>query len=389
MNPPDADRWQGEQISILRKFTCLVACQASDDAEHQATAVLRCLMDTLGAEAAGIYRRHGDSLAPVVQLPPHFVLDQHIQQIANNPSRLEEVIGGEDGTTWLIVPMRATAVPVGRLWTVMPPNHVFSKTERELLILVGNQLAMAQENLRLYQEVKHLAERRGALLNRIINVQDGRCRRVSRELHDEVSQSLAALAIDLDTAAATNPAAAQALHPHLERLRAGLERVTDEVNRIVLDLRPSLLEDHGLVAALRWYGTEKLGSTGTQLHMICDSAVPRLPPHLETTVYRIGQESLTNVAHHAGAANVWLTITCNNDTFTLSVRDDGRGFDLERVLDHPQGLKGVGLFGMQERAGLVGGRLVVETALGAGTCVTVTLPVEVEKPDETYTGLAG
>jgi GAF domain-containing protein len=132
------------------------------------------LLDTLSAEAAGVYWHRGNSLAPVAQLPARYVLDQRIQQIADDLDRLEEIIGGQDGVSWLVVPMRASAVTVGRLWTVMPPNHLFSEAERELLILVGNQLAMAQENLRLYREVKHLAERRGALLHRLISMQDER-----------------------------------------------------------------------------------------------------------------------------------------------------------------------------------------------------------------------
>lgn len=259
---------------------------------------LRCLVEALDFQAAGIYWREGEQLVPRAQWPLNFVLSGDIERAAANPAYLDKVTTSSAGASWLVVPMRANGVTLGRLWVVAPPDPLMNGQVRELLTLIGNQLAMAQENRRLYQEVTRLAQRRGALLRRIIDVQDERCRRVSRELHDEINQSLAALVIDVDTILAADPTLSRDLQSRLKRVRAGLRRTTDEITRIVLDLRPTLLEDHGLLAALHWYGTERLRPVGTRFHMTGDGPVPRLLPHVETTVYRIGQEALTNIARH-------------------------------------------------------------------------------------------
>jgi signal transduction histidine kinase len=179
--------------------------------------------------------------------------------------------------------------------------------------------------------------------------------------------------VDLETALTAYPDAVQLLQPYLKRLRIGLEHAMDEVSRIVLDLRPAMLEDHGLVAALRWYGTERLRDSDINFHVNAACA-PRLPDHLETTVYRIAQEAITNVVRHAAARNLWLEVACPDHSFTLTVRDDGCGFDVETILAQPTGMQGIGLLGMKERAALVGGELTIESAPGQGTSVQITLP---------------
>lgn len=378
---PDIFKLPETLLVFLRRLMCLFACRSNNDPDEQITLVLNNLVKTLAAEAAGVYWIRGDKLVPRAQSPVHFSLDSPLQERFGGMGRLTEVLKGQDSKPWLAVPMRASGVPVGRLWLVMPPGHVFSNEERELIRLVGNQLATTQENLRLYREVAYLAERRGALLRRIINVQDERCRRVSRELHDEISPTLAALLIDVETIQARQPAAAEALQPYLDRFKVGLEGAMDEINRIVLDLRPALLEDQGLAAALNWFAAERLRPTGASLHVNACCSL-RLASHLETTVYRIAQEAITNAARHSGAANVWLEVSCPDRTFVLAVRDDGCGFDVQRMLTQPESLQGIGLFGMKERAALVGCTLAIESTAGEGTRVQVIVPLEETKPHD-------
>lgn len=374
MSRPDIIKLTETPLAFLRRLMCLLACRPGNDPDEQIALALNCLVETLAAEAAGVYWIKNGKLVPQAQSPAHFSLDSPLKEWFSKPDRLTELLEGQDGITWLAVPMRAGGVPLGRLWLVMPAGHVFSDDERELVRLAGNQLATAQENLRLYREVAYLAERRGALLRRIINMQDQRCRHVSRELHDEISPTLAALLIDVETIQARQPAAAEALQPYLDRFKVGLEGALDEINRIVLDLRPALLEDHGLVAALNWFGSERLRPAGATFHV--DACCPlRLPDHLETTLYRIAQEAITNVARHSGAANAWLEVSCPDHSFVLAVRDDGCGFNVQRMLTQPEGLQGVGLFGMKERAALVGCELSIESTAGQGTRVQVVVPL--------------
>lgn len=362
------------QISLLRKMLCVLSCRPGGKLADKMQDVLGCLVDALGVEAAGIFWKQGEQVTRQAQLPVDFTLNQAVYRAIVDPARFDEVIEFTGNPAWLVVPMRVQGITLGRLWVVWTPYRPFGANERELLILAGNQLAMAWENLRLYQEMSYVAERRGALVRRFINMQDERCRRVSRELHDEISQSLTALAFILDTAATANPQAAGALHPYLEQCRRGLEQAANEIDRIILELRPTLLEDYGLVAALRWYGTERLRPTGTTLRIISDGKVCRLPAELETTLYRIGQEAINNVARHAYATTAWLSIYCQNGTYHLSVRDNGRGFDVQELFNTPQAIEGVGLFGIQERVALVGGSFSLDSKPGAGTCINVAIP---------------
>lgn len=365
-----------EQISALRQVTCLITCQAGENIDQQIGAALQTLTTELGARAAAIYWQEGERLTCRYQCPAEYVHDEPTHRRLSRPARLNQVIRPMGNVLWLAVPMRVGGQALGRLWVLCNPGRFLSAAEQELLLLAGNQLALALENARMCQEISRLAERRGALLRRLIELREERGRSLARELHDEVSQSLVALLFDVDTIYAANPSATATLQPYLERLRTGVLRVTDEINRIVQDLRPSLLEDHGLEAALRRVASERLQSSDTAVHMHLTGQPGRLAPHLETAIYRIGQEALSNVARHADAANVWVDLVCDDGTCTLMIRDDGAGFDVRSILEHPRGMQSVGLIGMQERAEQVGGRVVIKSSTGAGTLVTATLPVE-------------
>jgi signal transduction histidine kinase len=154
-------------------------------------------------------------------------------------------------------------------------------------------------------------------------------------------------------------------------------RSLDELRRLVSDLRPSQLDDLGLVAALRWYSQEVESRTGIAVAFV--TACPRLalPPDQSTVVFRIAQEALTNVVKHAHAQHVSVRLYCDRpDSAVLTIKDDGWGFDLERTLAAPHARAAWGLLGMQERATLAGGRLQIGSEPGRGTEVILTVPLE-------------
>jgi len=356
----------------------------------QLPGALDCLRASVQAKAVGVYWPDAAGrLLPCAQRPARFRLDEATRQALSDFTDLTHPAWGETSVAWLAVPMRAGGAALGRLWIVAEPGRQFSQDEREFILMAGNQLALALENARLYDEVQRLAARRGELLRRVIATQDERCRRISRELHDEISQSLSAMALDLEAVQVAEVALQARALERLGDLRARLLSALEEVNRIILDLRPTLLEDMGLVAALRWYASQRLESAGVQVHVRTSRMNGRLPPHVETTLYRIAQEGMTNVARHARAQNVWLNVARARGHFTLSVRDDGRGFEVERVLADPDERVGLGLFGMKERAALVGGTFAVESQPGQGTRITVRIPIELETDHDTDSGLAG
>ena len=378
-----------DTVSMLKKMVCLLSCQPRSMAS-QLPQALDCLRSSVEALAVGIFWPGADGrLRPWVQRPSRYQLYGPLRQAVAACVESPDPAWGEARLAWLSVPMKVGGIVTGRLWVVAGPGREFGQSEREFVTMAGNQLALAIENARLYEEVQHLAARRAQFLRRVIASQDERCRRISRELHDEISQSLAAMALDLEAAQVTGGAMQNGALARLTGLRSRLLSALNEVNRIILDLRPTLLEDMGLLPALRWYAGQRLESSGVRIEVRTSGVGDRLPPHMETTLYRIGQEALTNVVKHAGARTVWLLARRNERQFTLSVRDDGRGFDVAAVLSDPDDHVGIGLFGMKERAVLVGGTFEVRSTPGKGTRVTVRIPLEGEVERAADSSLAG
>lgn len=235
------------------------------------------------------------------------------------------------------------------------------------------ELAEANRELDLNRaEQERLAQQRRMLLKRVINVQEDERQRISRELHDETGQSLTALGLGVEAALGELRSGHQeSLSGRLQSLGHIASDAIEELNRLVLDLRPAQLDHLGLVATLRWYATRVQPDVETRLEVKGEPA--RLEPEVETALFRIAQEALTNVARHARATGVDIVLSFGHDRVTLDVKDDGIGFDADAS---PTAPTSVGLIGMRERVQLVGGVLAVRSTVGKGTRITVTVPVE-------------
>lgn len=365
-----------DTINFLRQIACLLSCQPHNVA-RQVQGVLECLAAALGADATGLFWPDASGRwQPHSIHPANFAITGDLLTAIEDCTQPCAFVWGAGKWSGLAAPMRVGGDILGRLWVLARTGRHFDAVEHEFVAIAANQLALALENARLHDELTQLAERRGELLRRVIATQDERCRRVSRELHDEISQSLTAMALDLEALHVAGQVTDGRALARLDNLRERVLAALGEVNRIILDLRPTLLEDMGLVPALRWYAAQRLEGSGVKLHLAAEDVDGRLDPHLETTLYRIGQEALTNIAKHAAARNVWLTVRCQNGRFELAVRDDGRGFDVQQVLTHPDNRVGIGLFGMKERAALAGGTFEIRSTPGRGTCIIVRIPVE-------------
>lgn len=212
------------------------------------------------------------------------------------------------------------------------------------------------------------------LLRRVVEAQEECRHRIARDLHDEVSQSLTTALVQVDTVEALLRMQAPETATQLDRLRSTLLHLHEEVQRVLLDLRPVLLEQKGLMSALGWYATERLRPLGVATHLSGGRCAPDLPQAVTLTLYRIGQEALANVARHAVATNVWIDLRCTGTELVLTVRDDGRGFDAGQNGNSAKPLQGVGLLGMQERALLVGGAVSIQAASGQGVTIEVSIP---------------
>jgi len=218
---------------------------------------------------------------------------------------------------------------------------------------------------------------RRELLRKVISAQEEERRRIARELHDDTSQSLAALIVAVETAALAVATAEPALQ-RLTTVRSLAVQILDGVHELIFDLRPSLLDDLGLVAALRWYAESRLQPAGLDVSVETSGAERRLPPEVETTLFRALQEAITNVVRHAGAETVVLRLEMPDDLVVAEVEDDGRGFDPAAVHREPGKMGGLGLLGMAERIGLLKGQMAVVSRPGHGTRVRFEVPIAME-----------
>ncbi len=206
-------------------------------------------------------------------------------------------------------------------------------------------------------------------------------RRIGRELHDETGQSLAAALLNLDLAEKSLGTASPAVLERIGTARDLIRHGLDQVKLLIHDLRPSMLDDFGLVPALRWYVQSHLQGTGLEVEVDLPDDNRRLPSEVETALYRIAQESLGNVARHSQATRALLALEVQSGYAALAVSDNGTGFDPDDVILDREGRYGVGLLSIRERAELLGGTARITSAPGKGTQVHVVVPLYGDRPE--------
>jgi len=220
--------------------------------------------------------------------------------------------------------------------------------------------------------LKASQEQLQTLSRRILKAQETERRRVALELHDELGQSLTAIKINLQSSARFKDRSPAELND--ENLRI-VEDALQQVRRLALALRPAVLDDLGLVPALRGIAEQNAGRSGFAIHFHPALPSGRLEPDVETACFRIVQEALTNIARYANARRVDIDLFRNGDELVLSVKDDGVGFDVAAMRARANAGSSMGLLGMRERAMLIGGRLEIESALGQGCTVRLRCPM--------------
>lgn len=272
------------------------------------------------------------------------------------------------------VPFKSSGGLLGIICLGSGSDRNFSDAKIELLNSVGNQIAAAVQNARLYRELQRKERMRGELLQKVITAQEEERKRIARELHDQTSQALAALMVAVGTAA-TQSAEGVDVSESLARMRALAVDTLEEVHRLIFDLRPTLLDDLGLMAAMRWYAETRLGEAGVKVRVELAGEERRLAPQMETALYRVVQEAVNNVANHSGAQNFTLTFVLKTDSVTIMMIDDGWGFDMAELARSRDRKRGLGLMGMKERVELLGGTFAVYSELGGGTKITIDVPL--------------
>lgn len=264
------------------------------------------------------------------------------------------------------------------------PDH-FEALDQSTLQAMGRQVGMALANARLYQQLQIRDQERAELLKRVMNAQEEERRRLAQELHDETSQALASLQIGLERLG-SDQQVTQSVRDLASELRGIAAGTLKEVHRLAVELRPSVLDDIGLVAAIQRF----LRDCADRGSLLADFATVgidrvRLLPAAETAIYRIVQGALTNVVQHAHAEHVSVLVERRGQKLVVIIEDDGEGFDLTGVREGS--LEGrLGLAGMEERVALLGGNLTIETAPGSGTTVFLEVPIDLNNLAEENNG---
>jgi signal transduction histidine kinase len=213
------------------------------------------------------------------------------------------------------------------------------------------------------------------LSTQLLTAHETERRRISTELHDELGHSLVLMKLQLACIAKNIGEDPSAAREECDQLAGVIAHVIEDVRRLSRDLRPAVLEDLGLSAALGWLVDNCVTDARTSVTASIAEIDDLLWPEAHAVVYRIVQEALTNVAKHAGATRTSLNVECQSARLSVLVEDDGNGFDVKEALTRPAAERGLGLSTMQERARMLGGQLDVRSEQGKGTRITLTVPV--------------
>lgn len=362
------------------------SCHLGNDGSQRETDVLAFVPLTTIPWGVGVRQSEEEALAPVQLLQQRFVLFGALLLLVN--MALAYGIG-----RGVIRPVRRLTGSARRLAAGELGEPIPTLGKDEVGVLGASLEAMRQRvresmeaveqwnrelEARIAERTRRLEESRidrERLLQRLITAQEEERKRVARELHDEVSQNIASLARELDRALEEREMDPIGVGQRLAALYTLAVGTLEGVRRMILDLRPSILDDLGVVAAVRWYTEERLESRGVKVHWEVAEKEARLPAHLEVALFRVAQEAISNVAWHAAAENVIIALEFLDGFVEMRVEDDGKGFDVEQTLGPDNRKAALGILGMQERVSALNGVLTLDSHPGGGTVLSVRVPL--------------
>jgi signal transduction histidine kinase len=265
----------------------------------------------------------------------------------------------------------------------LPPIEVKNtRLDGQILYTVGTGIPITYESkpailsvvLDITERVR-AEERLRELTRRLVVAQEEERKRIAQELHDELGQALTAISLDLGgIEKALPPESPPEIRARLIDARSLADEVDERISELALDLRPSLLDDLGLLPTLQWYLNRYSQRLGIEVAMDFKGLESRLPDEVETTLYRVIQEALTNIARHAQAGTVRLSLERSATAVAVTIQDDGRGFDVEAQSSAAE-LGGVGLLGINDRVSTLGGRVEIHSRLGQGVRIHIEIPL--------------
>ncbi len=299
-----------------------------------------------------------------------------VEDISTEPRAIcSGLINAEGLRAFASIPLRSQDKVSGVLNVASREAHKFSSEDIQLLNSIAAQIAIAIENAKLHQEVQRKEEIRGELLENMFTIQEEERRRLARELHDETSQVMASLNADLEVVAGMLPASADQAKSVLRKAQELSVNILDELHKLIYELRPTLLDDLGLVAAIRWLADNNLESAGIKVDFKTTGLVRRLDTRLETTLFRVIQEAFYNIAKHAEAISTEARLGFKKSAIKVRISDNGKGFDVIEAMSSKDRPRGLGLLGMKERVELVKGTFSIHSSPGSGTEINIEIPL--------------
>ncbi len=261
----------------------------------------------------------------------------------------------------------------------------FSAREYSLIGTAAEQLGIALQNAALYQEIQERDELRSELLHQVVTAQEMERQRIARELHDGTGQTLTALGLGLAAVSGRIEPLDNTSAMQMDDLKRLCTSSMLELRDVISDLRPAVLDDLGLVPALRGQIQSFEERSGVHADLVIEGFVQRMSTDLETIIFRIVQEALTNISKHAAADSASVTLAFEAENLRLRIRDDGRGFDTSEILGStPADQQAWGILGMQERVALAGGTWEITSAPGEGTVIEIEIPVHEREEHSSY-----
>lgn len=306
-----------------------------------------------------------------------------VEDISQDPrTAYPELVSTEGLKGFACVPLKSKEEVVGVMTVASrEPGH-FGTDDLYLLDSIGCQVGTAIEQAKLYQRLDRARERYKTLLQYSLTAQEQARKALARELHDETSQVITSLTLNLQ--ALKSMAESRGLSDPeftgmFDRTQRMATHAGNEIVRMMKELRPTLLDELGLAAAVNRYARDMLEPVGIDVHTRFQGMDARqLPPEAEVTLFRISQGIIGNIREHSEAKNAYITIEADDRECTMRIRDDGKGFDPDRITQVDRQGRGAGLLIMRERVDLVGGTGSVVSSPGKGTEITVSVPLSKE-----------
>jgi PAS domain S-box-containing protein len=290
-------------------------------------------------------------------------------------TKLTDYVAPEGIKLAVSVPITVKTRLIGALNVASYVYGTFEPWKVELLLTIGNHIGVVIENAMLIDSLKKHERDLQMLSSQIIRTQEEERKRISRELHDEASQALVAAKINLEMVKQSVPPRMEEVTTRLMETSSLLVHTLENLRRISHDLRPSMLDDLGLIPTLRWYTESYTKRLGIPISFHATAFNKKLDFEIETAIYRIVQEALTNIAKHAQAKEVTISLGKKNAKLIIKVEDNGKGFILKTSATGEIYSQGVGILGMKERVYNVGGTFHIESKQGRGTNLLVEIPL--------------